>query len=513
MALTKITTGEITDGTITSADMAVDPTNASTLASGTVAAARLGSGTADATTFLRGDGTFAEIDTAGIDSNKEDIALLAFKTQANGNLARYNLVDQSVDSFEDATGVNASTSTGEERDSTGKYYGGTSSVPVTATGGTITTDGLYTIHSFTATGASTFTTNTAQSVDLLVVAGGGGGGSYCGGGGGAGGYISTIGHSITAASYAIAVGTGGGGGSGGPPGPAGANGVDSRFGTMTAAVGGGGGKGYNTGSVGNGGSGGGSDSTAGGTGTAGQGNAGGTGSQASSQTGGGGGGAGAAGSDGENTGVSPNNYGGNGGVGLSNSITGTATYYAGGGGGGRGGAATSPPTAGTGGLGGGGTGGQGGTATGATAGTNGTGGGGGGGSHPTVPAAAGGSGIVILRRPTSVVAYGNMSLVSNAITAQAQPTKADVVLTYTDFTGTATINTDLIASVSRDGGTTYTAVTLASKGTSGGHTILTANDVSISGQPAGTSMVWKVATTDQSVSKATRIHAVSLGWS
>ena len=43
--------------------------------------------------------------------------------------------------------------------------------------------------------------------------------------------------------------------------------------------------------------------------------------------------------------------------------------------------------------------------------------------------------------------------------------------------------------------------------------ILTANNVDISGQPAGTSMVWKVATTSQSVSKQTRIHGVSLGWS
>ena len=61
----------------------------------------------------------------------------------------------------------------------------------------------------------------------------------------------------------------------------------------------------------------------------------------------------------------------------------------------------------------------------------------------------------------------DLTLISNAQTAQAQPTKADVVLTYTNGAGTATINTDLIASVSRDGGTTYTAVTLASKGTTG----------------------------------------------
>ena len=106
-----------------------------------------------------------------------------------------------------------------------------------------------------------------------------------------------------------------------------------------------------------------------------------------------------------------------------------------------------------------------------------------------------------------------MTLVSNAQTAQAVPTKGDIVLTYTNGAGTATINTDLIASVSRDGGTTYTPVTLASQGTTAGHTILTANDVSISGQPAGTSMIWKVATANQSISKITRIHAVSLGWS
>ena len=123
----------------------------------------------------------------------------------------------------------------------------------------------------------------------------------------------------------------------------------------------------------------------------------------------------------------------------------------------------------------------------------------------------GGTGVILLSYDTGT--FNDMTLVSNTQTAQAQPTKADVVLTYTNGAGTATINTDLIASVSRDGGTNYTAVTLASQGTTGGHTILTANNVDISGQPAGTSMVWKVATTSQSVSKQTRIHGVSLGWS
>ena len=105
-----------------------------------------------------------------------------------------------------------------------------------------------------------------------------------------------------------------------------------------------------------------------------------------------------------------------------------------------------------------------------------------------------------------------MTLVSNSTTAEAAPTKADVVLTYTNGSGTATLNTDLIASVSRDNGTTYTAVTLTGQGTTGGETIASASNVDISGQPSGTSMVWNVATANQSGSKETRIHGVSLGW-
>ena len=105
MALTKvvggviadssITSTDITDSTITNAKMALDPSNASNLSSGDVPAAQL--------------------DNVPTDGLKGDIALLAFKTQANGNLARYNLVDQSVDAFEDASGVDASASTNEDK--------------------------------------------------------------------------------------------------------------------------------------------------------------------------------------------------------------------------------------------------------------------------------------------------------------------------------------------------------------------------------------------------------------
>ena len=46
---------------------------------------------------------------------EEDVALLGFKVAANGSLGKYNLIDQTVDAFEDASGVDASASTGEAR--------------------------------------------------------------------------------------------------------------------------------------------------------------------------------------------------------------------------------------------------------------------------------------------------------------------------------------------------------------------------------------------------------------
>ena len=107
----------------------------------------------------------------------------------------------------------------------------------------------------------------------------------------------------------------------------------------------------------------------------------------------------------------------------------------------------------------------------------------------------------------------SMSLVSNATTASSAPTTGDIVLTYTNGSGTATVGTDLKAYISRDNGTTYTQVTLSSEGTTGGHTILTAHNVDISSQPSGTSMRYKIETLNQSASKETRIQAVSLGWS
>ena len=79
-----------------------------------------------------------------------------------------------------------------------------------ATGGTITYDGNYQIHTFSA-GVSTFTVYIEKEMAVLVVGGGGSGTGtpWGGGGGGAGGVIYDADRLITVGSYDVTVGTGG----------------------------------------------------------------------------------------------------------------------------------------------------------------------------------------------------------------------------------------------------------------------------------------------------------------
>ena len=197
----------------------------------------------------------------------------------------------------------------------------------------------------------TITFSSTVLCDILIVGGGGAGGLNAGGGGGAGGLV--YGSLNLSGSYSIQVGNGGQ--------TNGANGFATSMsiqGTTITAFGGGGGvNSYGAGSNGGCGGGGASASSstdaAGGSSTqtsftvAGQtfqgyGNAGGIGRLEEwggwTRAGGGGGGAGGVGYTSGNfssdTGQSANiAYGGDGGVGILNNITGTPTYYAGGGGG------------------------------------------------------------------------------------------------------------------------------------------------------------------------------------
>jgi cysteine-rich repeat protein len=273
-----------------------------------------------------------------------------------------------------------------------------------ATGGTVTQDGNYKIHTFTSSG--TFTVTGSCNAEVLVVAGGGsgGGGHYVGGGGGAGGLIYNSSFPLTAQNYNVVVGQGGYNAAK----ELGVNGQNSVFSTLVAVGGGGGGEndqrpGLNGGS-GGGGSGDQEGPWAGGTGIQGQGNNGGWGYDSYSSEdddfyfgSGGGGGAGAVGQDG--TASSSSSKGGNGGAGLSFSISGSNVYYGGGGGG-----CVYPCTntiGGTGGIGGGGAG----SCGDATDGIDGTGGGGGGAERGgSATPGKGGSGIVIIRYSTAAAA-------------------------------------------------------------------------------------------------------------
>lgn len=263
------------------------------------------------------------------------------------------------------------------------------------TGGTITSSGGYRYHTFSSSGTFTVSSGFSATADALVVAGGGGGGSpNQGGGGGAGGYIATT---KTLSSYTgsntITIGAGG---------SLGANGANSTALGSTATGGGRGGI-HSVGGVEDGGTGGSGGGAAmnyngatfvGGAGTSGQGYAGGNApwNTDSPRNCGGGGGANQAGFTGSGSTVGTNRPDGGAGKTWLNGTT-----YAGGGGGGDATSDRAGAGYGYGGAGGGGNGARYSPSTVAQAGTANTGGGGGGRSNAGPEAAAGGSGIVIIR--------------------------------------------------------------------------------------------------------------------
>ncbi len=284
----------------------------------------------------------------------------------------------------------------------------------TATGGTITTNGNYCIHTFTNVGTANFTVSGGSlTCDVLVVAGGGGGGYWLGGGGGGGG-VTSLSVSVTGE---VSVVVGVGGICGYPGSVHGLNGTNSSFGSYVALGGGGGAGGGGNGKTGGSG-GGGSHASSGGSGTVGQGYAGGNGGGDSSPyNGGGGGGAGEVGANGGSGGGT----GGKGGDGVELSISGVSVTYGGGGGG-----ASYQADGGAGGSGGGGHGEKNGTSTG-TSGANGLGGGGGGSAGTTTM--IGGSGIVIVRYPTMTTSSNvtSLSISSNGI-SQTSASGANVFM-------------------------------------------------------------------------------------
>ena len=460
---------------------------------------------------------------ASFDDNKiqSNIALLGFKCAVNGSLAKYNLQDQIIDEYEDASGIDAGASTNEIL-SSGVYSGGTTVSAPTGATSTDTSVSGYTTHVLSAASGS-LVVGGSLTVDILVVGGGGSGGNDYGGGGGAGGLIYKPSHALTPQTYAWVIGAGGAGQATGST--AGNNGADSTWTDAAASVeftakgGGAGGEESANGSTA-GGSGGGAGHTGSGaaetqtgqsgdSGTYGFGNDGGQGVTAPNYNIGGGGGAGSVGQAGDTS------TSGNGGTGKDYSaIFGTAVgdngWFASGGGGGYG--VHAPAVKGDATAGGGTDGGDGTGGNSANSAPN-TGGGSGGGASSDGDSGNGGSGIILIRYADGAFdqAGQNLTLQSTATTASSAATKADLIMLMENAEGTATINVDIKGYVTADGGSNWTEGTLVDEGSWGTNKkILAFHDATVT---SGTDIRYKITTHNQSNgSLETKIHATSLGW-
>jgi len=116
--------------------------------------------------------------------------------------------------------------------------------------------------------------------------------------------------------------------------------------------------------------------------------------------------------------------------------------------------------------------------------------------------------------PTGPLGAGNVnatgSYTSTTETALATVSKMSIVVLYKNEAGTATLDTDLVAEVSSNGGTNYTSAPLTAAGTfSTGILMAKSNDITISN--TGTAPKYKISFANQvEDSKETQVHGVAL---
>jgi hypothetical protein len=482
-----------------------------------------------------------QLATEQSEENKFNISLLGFKMAVNEGLTVFNLVDGIVDEFNDESGTDEAEGSNDLYCGTSDYYinsnvvSGLSSVAVSAgfSGTAITEPDTSTAGTNGSVGNGTpaqWTLSGPVNLTISAWGPGGAGGYNSPTPGGGGGFVTgTYAFSGPDILYIVAgeggppypmaqgdnafggdnpqdsseaAGTRGGGGAGNHAGGGGlafvgTNVVDQEYGPdiiMIAGGGGAGGQGPSPGGVGGAGGG-----TAGQAGTGG--GAGGGGQQSQG---------GAAGASNGNVGGFL--YGGAAGGGAGGG--GGAGYYGGGGSGsqaahgtGGGGSSyfghpqvTSGSTEGGNAIEGGGV-----AASGYVAGTN------EGGVVPGTGNATAGEDGYVLFTAAGVCASTTSTVIMSEPFAASSPVTTGRMVVFEENVATPTLNTDIIASISRDGGTTFTAATLADSGYvtgSSGQRILT-GQATISGQPSGQSMRWKLALANNTV----KIHGVSLQWS
>ncbi len=103
----------------------------------------------------------------------------------------------------------------------------------------------------------------------------------------------------------------------------------------------------------------------------------------------------------------------------------------------------------------------------------------------------------------------NVTVTSTALTALTVPVSAKLVARVKEIDSIA-LNTDVVFSVSRDGGTTYTAFSMTKRFTVNAVSVYESAALSISSQPSGTSMKWKCASANN---KNFELQDVYLYWS
>ncbi|MDM9619072.1 hypothetical protein [Rhizobium sp. S96] len=118
------------------------------------------------------------------------------------------------------------------------------------------------------------------------------------------------------------------------------------------------------------------------------------------------------------------------------------------------------------------------------------------------------SGIYVAEAQFFAPVYDNMTLVSTSYAAASVPSTGRIALQTVEVDA-ITINTDVSAEVSRDGGTTWTAITL-SLSTNLGSAKVYEGSGSLGAQPSGTSMRWRIKTLNN---KNVDISGVVLQWS
>ena len=111
---------------------------------------------------------------------------------------------------------------------------------------------------------------------------------------------------------------------------------------------------------------------------------------------------------------------------------------------------------------------------------------------------------------TEWVANATGNYTSTTETANATVSKMSIVVLYKNAYGTATLDTDLVAQVSSDGGSNYVSAPLTAAGTfSTGVLIAKSNDITISN--TGTAPKYKISFANQAQgSKETQVYGVSM---